>query len=74
MIEISINNIVKSYGFNNVLNKLSLDIKSKDVIALVGENGCGKSTLLNIINKDESVDSGTVSIKKGNSIGYLKQD
>ena len=73
MIEISLSKIVKSYGFNKVLDEFSLDIKSGEVITLVGENGSGKSTILNIINGDENIDKGNVSIRKGSTIGYLKQ-
>lgn len=73
MIEISLNKIVKSYGFNKVLDEFSLEIKTGEVITFVGENGSGKSTILNIINGNENVDKGNVSIRKGNTIGYLKQ-
>ena len=73
MIEISLNKIEKNYGFNKVLDGFSLDIKEGEVITLIGENGCGKSTILNIVNKDESIDKGNVSIRKGSTIGYLKQ-
>ncbi|MBE6147240.1 MAG: ABC-F family ATP-binding cassette domain-containing protein [Firmicutes bacterium] len=73
MIEINLNKIVKSYGFNNVLDEFSLEVKTGEVITLVGENGCGKSTILNIISGDESFDKGNISIRNGNTIGYLKQ-
>ena len=73
MIEISLNNIKKNYGFKNILDGLNLEIKTGDKLALIGENGCGKSTILNIISKVESIDSGNVSIRNGTSIGYLMQ-
>ena len=73
MIEISLNNVKKSYGFKNILDKLSFEIKTGDRVALIGENGCGKTTVLNIITGIEKVDSGNVSIRKGSSIGYLNQ-
>ncbi len=73
MIEISLNKIYKSYGFNNILEDLSLEIKTGEIIALIGENGSGKSTILNIITGNELPDKGTISIKKGSTIGYLKQ-
>jgi len=73
MIEINLNKIVKSYGFNKILDEFSLGIKTGEIVTLVGENGCGKSTILNIINKDETADKGSVSIRKENTIGYLKQ-
>jgi len=73
MIEISLNKLEKSYGFNKVLDKFSLEVKTGEIITFVGENGSGKSTILNIINGIENLDSGNISIRKGNTIGYLKQ-
>ena len=73
MIEISLNKINKSYGYNNVLNNLSFDIKTNERVALIGNNGCGKSTTLKIIIGLESSDSGSVSIRKESKIGYLTQ-
>ena len=73
MIEISLNKINKSYGYNNVLNNLSFDIKTNERVALIGSNGCGKSTTLKIIMGLESSDSGRVSIRKESKIGYLTQ-
>ncbi len=73
MTEISLNNIYKSYGFKNILSGISLEIKTGEIIALIGENGCGKTTILNIIAGIEKESSGLVSIRKNATIGYLKQ-
>ena len=73
MIEICLNKINKSYGFNNVLNNLSFDVKTNERIALIGSNGCGKTTTLKIIMGIESYDSGNISIRKESKIGYLTQ-
>lgn len=73
MIEISLNKINKSYGFNRVLNNLSFNIKTNERIALIGSNGCGKTTTLKIIMGIESYDSGNISIRKESKIGYLTQ-
>lgn len=73
MIEISLNKINKSYGFNRVLNNLSFDIKTNERVALIGSNGCGKTTTLKIIMGIESYDSGNISIRKESKIGYLTQ-
>lgn len=73
MIEISLNNVKKTYGFKNVLNDISFEIKAGERLALIGDNGCGKSTILNIITGLEKPDSGTLSIKKDSNIGYLMQ-
>ena len=73
MIEISLNNIKKSFGFKNILNGLDIEIKTGDRVSIIGENGCGKTTILNIINSFENIDSGTIAIRKGAKIGYLNQ-
>lgn len=74
MIEISINNITKSFGFNNVIENISFDIHTGEIIGLVGNNGCGKSTILKLIANEEYLDKGTISIRKNSTIGYLKQE
>ena len=73
MIDISLNNVKKNYGFGNILDGITIDIMSNDIVCIVGENGCGKTTLLRIINGDENATSGIISKRKGASIGYLSQ-
>lgn len=72
MIEISLNKINKSYGFNPILKDFSFEIKSGERIALIGPNGCGKTTTLRII-MGEDIDSGSINIRKGARVGYLSQ-
>lgn len=73
MIEINLNKVKKNYGFTNVLNDISFEVKTKEKVALIGANGCGKTTILNIIAGMESIDEGTISIRKEASIGVLTQ-
>ena len=73
MIEISLNNIKKFFGFKNILDGLNIEIKTGDRVSIIGENGCGKTTVLNIINSIENIDSGTIAIRRGAKIGYLNQ-
>lgn len=73
MIEININKVKKSFGFDIVLNEVSFDINKEERIALIGTNGSGKSTLLKIIAGEEEPDSGSIFIKNGSKIGFLKQ-
>lgn len=61
---IEIHNVTKYYGSKEnkfqVLKGISLDIKEKDFIVILGASGSGKSTLLNIISGLERPDSGSV--------------
>ena len=73
MIEISFNKVYKNFGFGNVLDGVSFEIKTGEIVALIGNNGAGKTTILNIISKDENVTDGLVTIRNGSKVGYLKQ-
>ena len=73
MIEIELNNIKKSYGLKNILDGFNLEIKTGERVALIGQNGSGKTTILKIISKEENIDSGTINIRKGATLGVLKQ-
>jgi ATP-binding cassette subfamily F protein 3 len=77
---ISIENISKFYGGNQVLNNAALTIEDNDRIGIIGINGCGKSTLLRIISGQEIPDTqpepNTPKIhkRKDVNIGFLAQD
>lgn len=73
MIEIELNNIKKNYGLKNILDGFNLEIKTGERVALIGQNGSGKTTILKIISKEENIDSGTINIRKGATLGVLKQ-
>lgn len=59
---IAIDNIKKSYGDNQVLKGIRLDVEAGEVIAIIGKSGSGKSTLLRCINGLESIDEGNISV------------
>ena len=73
MIEINFNKVCKDFGFGKVLDNVSFEIKTGEIVALIGNNGAGKSTILNIISKEENINSGTITLRNGSKIGYLKQ-
>ena len=59
---INIENLHKSFGDNEVLKGINLDIKEKEVVAIIGPSGSGKSTLLRCMNYLEQPTSGMVSV------------
>ena len=73
MIILSLQDIRKSFGTNEVLKHVSLTLQDGERMGLVGVNGSGKSTLMKIIAGQETADDGTVSLQKGLRIGYLAQ-
>ncbi len=70
---LSIENLSKAYGDNQVLNQVSLTLAAGQKLGLVGANGVGKSTLLKIIVGELQPDSGHVRLAPGAEVGYLPQ-
>lgn len=60
---LTLKNVVKSYGREDVLHDISLDVSEGDFLVLLGSSGCGKSTLLNCVAGLEDVTSGRIEIK-----------
>jgi lipoprotein-releasing system ATP-binding protein len=54
--------ITKSYGNLNILKGVTMDVKSAEIVAIVGASGAGKSTLLHILGSLEKPDSGSLLI------------
>jgi spermidine/putrescine transport system ATP-binding protein len=54
--------ISKTFGYTQVLKKVSLAVKAGEFITLLGSSGCGKTTTLRIIAGLERADSGKVFI------------
>lgn len=47
---------------NNVLERVSFDVKAGESIALVGPTGAGKSTIVSLISRFYDIDSGRITI------------
>ncbi|HZW68104.1 MAG TPA: ABC-F family ATP-binding cassette domain-containing protein [Pseudogracilibacillus sp.] len=68
-----LNNIVKSFAGNTILENINIEVKKNDRIAFVGRNGAGKSTLLRIIVDEIDYDAGELMKNRDVTIGYLAQ-
>ena len=67
-----IEHINKSFGSQQVLRDVTLDIPEGQVLGLLGPNGAGKSTLMKILVGLWRADSGSVSVPQ--RIGYLPEN
>ena len=59
---VEISQLRKSFGSNEVLKGIDLDVKAGEVIAIIGKSGSGKSTLLRCINGLEVFQSGSLRV------------
>ncbi len=69
---VKIAHINKSFGSQQVLRDVCLEIPQGQVIGLLGPNGAGKSTLMKILIGLWRADSGTVEVPE--RIGYLPEN
>lgn len=77
---IKVNDLHKTFGKNEVLKGINLNIKQGEVVAIIGPSGSGKSTLLRCLNLLEEPTSGQILFKnndltnaKGTKLDQLRQ-
>lgn len=78
---LQINNLVKSFGRNQVLDGLTMEIKQGQIYGLVGPNGAGKTTTIKILAGLLMADSGNAfldgtdilisPLKASDKVGYM---
>ena len=59
---VSMKNITKTFPGVKALDNVNFELRSGEVMALLGENGAGKSTLMKILSGVYTRDSGTMEI------------
>ncbi|MBQ8193497.1 MAG: ABC-F family ATP-binding cassette domain-containing protein [Bacilli bacterium] len=69
----NIKNLTMSFGLQEIFNDVSLQIKDKEKVGIIGVNGAGKSTLFKLIMGKLSPDSGKIIMAPGTRIGFLPQ-
>jgi len=71
---ISISNLAKSFGPQNLFAGVSFQLNPGNRYGLVGANGSGKSTFLRMLTGEELIAEGNLSMPKRIRLGVLKQD
>jgi polar amino acid transport system ATP-binding protein len=61
---ISVKNLKKNYGKNEVLKDINVDIHEGEVVCVIGPSGSGKSTFLRCLNKLEVSTSGSIVVNE----------
>ncbi len=62
MADVSLRDVYKSFGKNEVIHGISCDMKDGEFIVVLGPSGCGKSTVLRMIAGLEVITKGEITI------------
>jgi ATP-binding cassette subfamily F protein uup len=71
---ITINQACLAYGHLPLLDHTDFSLETNERIGLIGRNGTGKSTFLKILNRTETLDSGSVQFQQGLRIHFVAQE
>ncbi len=71
---LSANELRLSYGYQTLLDGVTLAVSAGEKVGLVGRNGCGKTSLLKILTGAQQADSGDLSLRRSIRVGYLPQE
>ncbi|MGI8331531.1 sugar ABC transporter ATP-binding protein [Actinomadura scrupuli] len=59
---VTITGVSKNYGAVHALRDVSLEVRTGEVLGLIGENGAGKSTLIGVLSGTIRPDEGTMTV------------
>ncbi len=74
MIAISASSLSLSFGDTEILKDITFAAQDGEHIGIVGTNGAGKTSLFRLLSGVYTPDGGTVSIRKGYTVGVLEQN
>lgn len=71
---LSASEIRLTYGYQTLLDGVTLAVAAGEKIGMVGRNGCGKTSLLKILSGVQAADSGDIALRRALRVGYLPQE
>lgn len=72
-IQLTVDNVGKSFGVNNIFQKVSFVLRQGEKVGLVGVNGSGKTTLLRCLLAPDTIDEGSIKYAGELRLGYVEQ-
>ena len=69
----NIKNLSMSFGLQEIFDDVTIQIKDKEKVGIIGMNGAGKSTFFKLIMGKLEPDNGRIILKPGTRIGFLPQ-
>jgi glutamate transport system ATP-binding protein len=75
-----LSDVDKHFGDLHVLQRIDLTVRKGEVVVVLGPSGSGKSTLCRVINRLETIESGTITIDgqqlpdEGKALAQLRAD
>lgn len=70
---LTVNNVMKSFGEDVIIENISFEVQKDERIGLVGVNGSGKTTLFKVLCGDYTPDEGSVIFARDARPGYMEQ-
>ena len=77
---VRLTDVQKHFGELHVLKDINLTVTQGEVVVVIGPSGSGKSTLCRVINRLETIDSGTIEVdgrllpEEGKALAQLRAD
>ncbi len=74
VIVLQIRDLHISFGPNDILTGVDLDVHPGEVVALTGPNGSGKTSLLKAVLRELESITGSITLQKDVSVGFVAQE
>jgi ABC transport system ATP-binding/permease protein len=71
---LNVQDLRKSFGSRTLFDGVSFAIDEGEKVGFIGANGSGKTTLFRMVAGEEGMETGTLALRRGATVGYLSQE